>query len=179
MDQTFLLLKNKEDNIIINADKNFTPEELSIFRNIDIPIPSKVLKDSFKNKDAIDEAIEKSLEYNKSIIKKERNNIKKMNLTPRQKDEASKELNRVRDVNKKYVKELRFIKEGKNLMQTGSGIFYYNSPRDLLDRLELLGGSIAAGNNSVKKEFSEIAHTLWKLNLINSKKLNQLLKTFL
>ena len=102
-----------------------------------------------------------------------------MNLTPRQKDEANKELNRVRDVNIKYVKELRFIKEGKNLMQTGSGIFYYNSPRDLLDRLELLGGSISAGNNSVQEEFSEIAHTLWKLNLINRKKLNKLLKTFL
>ena len=169
----------KEDIIIIDADKNFTPEELSIFRNIDIPIPSKVLKDSFKNKDAIDEAIAKSLEYNTSTIKKERNKVKKMNLTPRQKDEANKELNRVRDVNIKYVKELRFIKEGKNLMQTGSGIFYYNSPRDLLDRLEFLGGSISAGNNSVQEEFSEIAHTLWKLNLINRKKLNKLLKTFL
>ena len=64
-------------------------------------------------------------------------------------------------------------------MQTGSGIFYYNNPNDLLDRLELLGGTISAGNNSVKEEFSEVAHTLWKLNLINSKKLNQLLKTFL
>ena len=63
--------------------------------------------------------------------------------------------------------------------QTGSSIFYYNNPNDLLDRLELLGGSISAGNNSVKEEFSDVAHTLWKLNLINSKKLNQLLKNFL
>ena len=170
----------KEDNIIINADKNFTPEELSIFRNIDIPIPSKVLKDSFKNKDAIDKAIEKSLEYNTSTIKKERNNIKKNKyLTGKQKNDANEELNIVRETNKKYVKELRFLKESKNIMQTGSGIFYYNNPNDLLDRLELLGGSISAGNNSVKEEFSKVAHTLWKLNLINSKKLNQLLKTFL
>ena len=62
--------ETKENNIIINADKHFTPEELSILRNIDIPIPSKVLKDSFKNENVIDEAINKSLEYNTSTIKK-------------------------------------------------------------------------------------------------------------
>ena len=170
----------KEENIIINADKKFTPEELSIFRNIDNSIPSKVLKDSFKNEGVFDEAIAKSLEYNTSTIKRERNKIKNNKyLTTKQKDNANKELNIVRQTNKKYVKELRFFKDGKNLMQTGSGIFYYNNPNDLLDRLELLGGSISSGNNSVKEEFSEIAHTLWKLDLINSKKLNKLLKTFL
>ena len=41
----------------------------------------------------------------------------------------------------------------------GSGVVYYKNPADLLDRLELLGGSILAGNNGVKNEFSKIAHT--------------------
>ena len=41
----------------------------------------------------------------------------------------------------------------------GSGVVYYINPADLLDRLELLGGSILAGNNGVKNEFSKIAHT--------------------
>ena len=146
----------KEDNIITNAD-------------------------SFKNEGVIDEAIAKSLEYNTSTIKKEINKIKNDKyLTSKQKDDANKEFNIVRETNKKYVKKLRFLKESKNIMQTGSGaVVCYNNPNDLLDRLELLGGSISAGNNSVKEEFSEVAHTLWKLNLINSKKLNQLLKTFL
>ena len=33
--------------------------------------------------------------------------------------------------------------------KSGSGIFYFNNPHQLLDRLELLGGSILAGNNGV------------------------------
>ena len=45
----------------------------------------------------------------------------------------------------------------------GFGGVYYNNPADILDRLELLGGSILAGNNGVKNEFSQIAPTLNKL----------------
>ena len=41
----------------------------------------------------------------------------------------------------------------------GSVVVHYNNPADLLDRLELSGGSILAGNNGVKNEFSKIAHT--------------------
>ena len=70
----------KEDIIIIiNPDIKFTPEELSILRNIDIPIPSKVFNDYSKNKNegVFDEAIAKSLEYNTSTIKKERKKVKK------------------------------------------------------------------------------------------------------
>ena len=50
----------------------------------------------------------------------------------------------------------------------GLGVFYYKNPRDLFDRLELLGGSIIAGNNSAKNEFSEVAHTLHKLGAFPS-----------
>ena len=32
----------------------------------------------------------------------------------------------------------------------GSGVVYYNNVHDLMDRLELLGGSILAGNNGLK-----------------------------
>ena len=37
------------------------------------------------------------------------------------------------------------------------GMIYFNNPHQLLDRLELLGGSILAGNNGVIPEFSQIA----------------------
>ena len=60
--------------------------------------------------------------------------------------------------------------------QKGSSIFYYNNPRDLFERLDLLGGSIMAGNNSAKNEFSEVAHTLFKIGLLSSEVLNSLLK---
>ena len=42
--------------------------------------------------------------------------------------------------------------------QTGKGILHFNNTLQLLDRLELLGGSILAGNNGVVQEFSQIAH---------------------
>ena len=72
----------------------------------------------------------------------------------------------------------RLIK-GLPTPQTGSSIFYYNNPRDLFDRLHLLGGSIVAGNNSAINEFSEVAHTLQKLGAFPSEVLNSLLSKFL
>ena len=43
---------------------------------------------------------------------------------------------------------------------TGTGIIHFNNPQQLIHRLELLAGSIFAGNNGVKQEFSQIAHLL-------------------
>ena len=60
----------------------------------------------------------------------------------------------------------------------GSGVVYYNNVNDLLDRLELVGGSIIAGNNGVQSEFSQIAHTLNKLGAINNEQLSDLLKEY-
>ena len=60
--------------------------------------------------------------------------------------------------------------------KTGSGIFYFNNPHQLLDRLELLGGSILAGNNRVIPEFSQIAHLLNQIKVITQKQLNDLLE---
>ena len=46
-------------------------------------------------------------------------------------------------------------------------------------RLELLGGSILAGNNGVKNKFSKIAHTLNKLGVLNNNQLNSLIKQYI
>ena len=56
--------------------------------------------------------------------------------------------------------ETLFYKEGK-------GIFCFNNPHQLLDRLELVGGSILAGNNGVIPEFSQIAHLLNQMKVIS------------
>ena len=53
---------------------------------------------------------------------------------------------------------------------------YYNNAADLLDRLELLGGSKLAGNNGAKNEFSQIVHTINKLGVLNNNQFNDLLK---
>ena len=61
----------------------------------------------------------------------------------------------------------------------GQGMIYFNNPHQLLDRLELLGGSILAGNNSVIPEFSQIAHLLNQMKVISKKQLNKLIKTYI
>ena len=57
--------------------------------------------------------------------------------------------------------------------------FDFKNPHQLLDRLELLGGSILAGNNGVIPEFSQIAHLLNQMKVITKKQLNDLLKNYI
>ena len=73
------------------------------------------------------------------------------------------------------LSEILLHRTSKNFKKIGSGVMYYNNPEDLLDRLELLGGSISAGNNGVKQEFSQIAQTLNKIGVINNDQLNNLI----
>ena len=63
--------------------------------------------------------------------------------------------------------------------KSGSWMVYFNNPLQLLDRLELLGGSIIAGNNGVIPEFSQIAHLLNQMKVITKKQLNDLLKSYI
>ena len=59
------------------------------------------------------------------------------------------------DKTMKYLKDYKTRVEGQIKLfskpQKGSSIFYYNNPKDLFHRLNLLGGSVIAGNNSAKK----------------------------
>ena len=66
------------------------------------------------------------------------------------------------------ISDIPIHRTSNKYKKIGSGVVYYNNPADLLDRLELLGGSILAGNNGVKSEFSKIAHTLNKLGVLNN-----------
>ena len=63
--------------------------------------------------------------------------------------------------------------------KTGQGIIHFNNPQQLVNGLELLAGSIFAGNNGVKQEFSQIAHLLHQLKVISKKTLNNLLKKYI
>ena len=74
--------------------------------------------------------------------------------------------------------ELPIHRTSKKFSKLGSGVVYYNDVNDLIDRMELLGGSILAGNNAVKSEFSEIAHRLYQLGNIDNNQLNDLLKSY-
>ena len=76
------------------------------------------------------------------------------------------------------ISDIPIHRTSNQYKKIGSGVVYYNNPADLLDRLELLGGSRLAGNNGVKNEFSKIAHTLNKLGVLNNNQLNSLLKEY-
>ena len=76
------------------------------------------------------------------------------------------------------ISDIPIHRTSNKYKKIGSGVVYYNNPADLLDRLELSGGSILAGNNGVKNEFSKIAHTLNKLGVLNNNQLNSLLKEY-
>ena len=76
------------------------------------------------------------------------------------------------------ISDIPIQRTSNKYKKIGAGVVYYNNPADLLDRLELLGGSILAGNNCVKNEFSKIAHTLNKLGVLNNTQLDSLLKEY-
>ena len=76
-----------------------------------------------------------------------------------------------------YATNLSNLKYYKT--KSGSGMIYFNNPHQLLDRLELLGGSILAGNNGVIPEFSQIAHLLNQMGVVSKKQLNNLLKNYI
>ena len=79
------------------------------------------------------------------------------------------------------LSQIPIHRTSKKYSKLGSGVVYYNNPQDLLSRLELLGGSISAGNNSnaVREEFVNIVHRLNKLNVIDNKQMNDLMKEYL
>ena len=79
------------------------------------------------------------------------------------------------------LSEIPIHRTSQKYSKLGSGVVYYNNPQDLLSRLELLGGSMSAGNDSsdVREEFTNIVHLLNKLNVINNKQMNDLLKEYL
>ena len=94
-----------------------------------------------------------------------------------QSKEKSKELIKQYNIMQIFINNMGQLRNYKKL--TGTGIIHFNNPQQLVDRLELLAGSIFAGNNGVKQEFSQIAHLLHQLKVISKKTLNDLLKKYI
>ena len=76
----------------------------------------------------------------------------------------------------KYKKIISNFKQSRYNFQLGKGI-YYNNPYQLIDRLELLTGSLLAGNNGVIPEFLNLVHILKKNKWITNEQLNSLIKS--
>ena len=71
------------------------------------------------------------------------------------------------------------LKVGEGRVQRGWGINFYFSPQELLKRFELLGGSLAAGNNGVLSEYIQIAHGLRDLGVVTNNQLNTMLRKYI
>lgn len=80
------------------------------------------------------------------------------------------------DLNK--LSDIPIHRTSKKYSKIGRGVVYYNNPQDLLNRLQLLGGSIVAGNDGVKDEFTQTAHTVAKIGAINNDQLIELIKEY-
>ena len=109
--------------------------------------------------------------------------------SPKNESPRSTTLQNINDFNilSRYQYAINRLHEFKNV-QKGKGvggvpppydppaINNYKSATQLVDRLELLAGSISAGNNGVINEFFQIAHLLAQMSVITKKQLNKLLK---
>ena len=89
------------------------------------------------------------------------------------------ELEEEEEEGEEWDEEARRELFGEGQAQRGQGIKYFNSPAQLFDRLELLAGSISAGNNGVANEFTEIAHVLRIMGILTQTALNKLLRKFI
>ena len=99
--------------------------------------------------------------------------------TPKNKNPRTKTLKQISYYNilSEYVNNINKL---ENIAKkTGQGIIHFNNPQQLVNRLELLAGSIFAGNKRIKQEFSQIAHLLHQLKVITKKTLNDLLKKYI
>ena len=76
------------------------------------------------------------------------------------------------------LSDIPIHRTSKKFSKLGSGVVCYGDTNDLIDRMELLGGSILAGNDGARSEFSEIVHKLFQLGKIDNGKLNDLLKVY-
>ena len=173
-DRDWLQVPRPPDDRMLNLEKNFEGRDLEILKEFGYPRPNdffeinpKVLDLSLKKlksdiKQLTGEISGRKKAKNPSPIYETETEIKKI-----QKGTLMKYKNTMKD----YLRSLKY--------KVGEGIVYFNNPHQLLDRLELLGGSLAAGNNGVLSEYIQIAHRLRDLGVINNKKLNTLLRKYI
>ena len=157
-----------------NTEKNLDNVDLEILRIMDYPRPN----DFF---DTDTERLGEILDEVKNDVKVFTGQIAGLKRKKHKTEEDKEEIERIKmqkDLLHKYKNILKLYL-GSLEYQMGEGMIYFNNPRQLLDRLELLGGSILAGNNGVIPEFSQIAHLLNQMKVISKKQLNDLLKSYI
>ena len=143
-------------------------------------LPSHYLKEENSNIDRLIEEVNIDLEELNKRLKNTADFVRDSNgyvlAQPKNKNPRQETINNIKNYNALSIYTTNFSNIKYFKTKCGSGMIYFNNPHQLLDRLELLGGSILAGNNGVINEFSQIAHLLNQMKVISKKQLNDLLK---
>ena len=156
-----------------NIEKNLDNVDLGVLRNMNYPRPN----DFF---DTNPERLREIRDEVKNDVKTFTGQIAGLKRKKQKTEDEKYEIENIqmqKDLLHKY-KNILDLYLGSLEYKMGEGI-YFNNPHQLLDRLELLGGSILAGNNGVIPEFSQIAHLLNQMKVITKKQLNDLLKNYI
>ena len=157
-----------------NIEKNLDNVDLGVLKDMGYPRPNdffdtnperlREIRDEVKNDVKVSTGQIAGLKRKKQKTEDEKMEIEFIQM---QKDL----LHKYKNILELYLGSLEY--------KMGQGMIYYNNPHQLLNRLELLGGSILAGNNGVIPEFSQIAHLLNQMKVITKKQLNDLIKTYI
>ena len=140
-------------------------ETVDLLKFYGLKLPSKYKDKSLEEfQEAFDKGLNASANYKQSIkdvakYKKDSNTgtVLAFPKAGENAREKTKELIKEHNILQIFINNMREIRNYKQL--TGTGIIHFNNPEQLVDRLELLAGSIFAGNNGVKQEFSSSPST--------------------
>ena len=179
----------KPENGVVTFDDTDLDEGLlnkrsvEVLKNLKLPSPSKLKNEKLEDILLYQKNAEVHLNYfgdllspNKAIIYKEKRVSKAVKKNKDPNRDTTKQI-KVYNILGQYIHNIDgLVKYAKK--KEGKGIIHFNNPQQLVDRLELLAGSIFAGNNGVKQEFSQIAHLLHQLKVITKRTLNDLLKKY-
>ena len=171
--------KNEMDKYLNNK------ESIDILNFYGLKLPSEYKGESLEE---LQKAFEKGMEETANLKKSIKNVaeyktdtitglILAFPIKGQQAKEKSKDLIKQFNIMQIFINNMGQLRNYKKI--TGTGIIHFNNPQQLVNRLELLSGSIFAGNNGVKQEFSQIAHLLHQLKVISKKTLNDLLKKYI
>ena len=168
--------------IYLNKGLNYSSAVKFLEEN-ELPLPESIIGKSHKSIQKYQRRSERLTDHFKSNLantakfktKSGKTIAVAKNKNPRKETEQQIEYYNILGQYNKNISALEQYKRKKE----GKGIIHFNNPQKLVKRLELLAGSIIAGNNGVKQEFSQIAHLLHQLKVITKKTLNDLLKKYI
>ena len=104
------------------------------------------------------------------------------NMTVSERDESNKEIDNVRRILNEYIFYLtkKLAKKGRGFKQRGGSVIFFNDPKQLIKKLELIIGEVIAGNTSIEMRNMgvSILDKLLKIATINRSQYNKIYNNY-